>query len=557
MATRRAEPAAPHISDMRGAIADGTVPGAFSADRTEFAFPPLTYAGTRGATHRWAIRVRLIDEAAGEYVPIADAMLAQPAPPLAGRKAEITVETSQVGGKQRDVVPTYVSAGKNLGKKNATNAVTQAIRDALGLYNKQRKRADLVEAPAEAEAPAALAPTNAAPGAAPTNAAPGTAPADAARLAALGLGASFDATPLPMLVKKLGDSRAATLTAADFADGVTVQRKFNGVHFIVYARPEGGEPVCYSRMGTIFPGQAQIVGELGPMFAAAPPIAPGAYGLPAVAATDRDRIVEAAYAGNPAPYLAGELYLHGKSLNWISGQARRGDDEGLLELHVFDVFFPYAKAVGHDMESRHRQAYLDAFFAAASAAGLEHRHVVRVENFRAASAAEMEALSRRFLDEGYEGAIARKDRAGYQYGYSNYHSPNLVKVKPRHDAEFPVIGYMQGTRGKDVGALIWVCEVPNPTDPRDRTFTVVPNMGYQGRYALFRCLGQEVEGPDGTRMTRFERDVKGLPLTVEYAEISPKTGKPLQPKAIAFRTYEAGPGKDPWRELLRDCGLAK
>jgi hypothetical protein len=303
-------------------------------------------------------------------------------------------------------------------------------------------------------------------------------------------------------------------------------------------------------MGTIYPGQAQVVEELGPMFAAAPPVAAGAYGLPAAAATARDRAVEAAYAGNPAPYLAGELYLHGKPLNWISGQARRGDDEGLLELHVFDAFFPYAKAVGHDMESRHRQAYLDAFFAAAAPGA--RPHVARVENFRAASAAEMEALAARFLTEGYEGAIARKDRAGYQYSYQGYHSPNLVKIKPKHDAEFPVVGFTQGRRGKDVGAVIWECEVPDPVDPRDRTFTVVPkDMTYAQRYALFTCLGAAVEGPGGEKMTRFERDIKGLPLTVEFPELSAKTGKPLQAKALAFRTYENGP--DPVKALFDEC----
>ncbi|NBQ70808.1 MAG: hypothetical protein EBU46_19040 [Nitrosomonadaceae bacterium] len=51
--------AAVNIADMRAAIADGTVPGAFSADRTRFEFPVLTYAGAR-APHEWRIAVTLL-----------------------------------------------------------------------------------------------------------------------------------------------------------------------------------------------------------------------------------------------------------------------------------------------------------------------------------------------------------------------------------------------------------------------------------------------------------------------------------------------------------------
>jgi hypothetical protein len=367
-------------------------------------------------------------------------------------------------------------------------------------------------------------------------------------------GAAFDPTPPPMLVKKLGETAEATLGPADFDSGVTVQRKLNGVHFVVCAAAAG--LTRYSRTGTAYPGQDQIVAEMAPMFAAAPPIAPGAYGTPALAgASENGRRIIAAYgagpAGGPRPYFDGELYAHGKTLNWISGQARRGDDDGALEFHVFDVFFPHAKAAGHDMESRHRQAYLDDFFAAA--AGLAHPHVKRVANFPAPSAADMEGLAKRFLAEGYEGAIARKDAAGYRYGYSNYHSANLLKIKPKFDDEFPVVGFTQGSRGKDVGAIIWVCEVPNPVDAGDRTFTVVPkDMDYATRYALYACLGAIVAGPGGARVTRFDRDVRGLPLTVEYAELSKKTGKPLQAKALAFRTYE-GPAGDPVKALLDEC----
>lgn len=550
------------IPNTLEAINNGVIPGKFSDDKTEFSFPTLAYIGSRGATHLWTIRVRIIDLDNGEYSEITDRMLDQPAFDLSDHKAEIIVEAQQKGGKIRDIVPTYVSVGKNLGKKNETNALTQAIRNALGLYNKQRKRADITdgdaaddEIAADATADGATADGAAADddeAAATTTGAKAAAPAASAA-------ANFDEMPPPMLVKKIGDSREATLTPATFAEGVTAQRKLNGVHFVVF--PHDGGVKCYSRTGTEYPGQAQVVEEMAGMVASAPALAPGQSGLPPAASrAARDRAILAAYGieegggAPPTPYFAGELYLHGKSLNWISGQARRGDDEGQLQFHIFDVFFPHAKAAGHDMESRHRQAYIDAFFAAADAAGVEHPHVVRVENFPVRSLPELNALAKEFLGQGYEGAIARKDKAGYRYSYSNYHSANLVKIKPIHDAEFKVVDFTQGTRGKDVGAVIWICEVPNPVVRSDKLFNVVPkDMTYEDRYAIFRCLGALVDGPGGKKVTRFARDIKGLPLTVEYAELSAKTGKPLQAKALAFRTYEAGPQADPVKAMLDEC----
>jgi ATP-dependent DNA ligase len=522
-----------HIPNMLAAIADGTVPGGFNEDRTEFAFPTLEYTGARGTVRSWSIRVRLLR--GDEYVEITDEMLDQPSADLAGDRAEITVESAQRDGKVRDVVPTYVSAGKNLGKKNATNALTQALRDALGLYNKQRKRADtVVSEDAVSE--------------------------DAVSEDAVSEPAVNDRMPPPMLVKKIGDSREATLTPEVFRRGVTAQRKFDGVHLVVFNDAAEGVTL-YSRTGTKYPGQPQIVAEMGAMYRTAPRVVPGKYGLPALLPTMSPtpatlKALEAygsrpdQDAGPSDPYFDGELYLHGKKLNWISGQARRDDDEGELEFYVFDVFFPRAKAAGHDMASRDRQRYLDDFFAAAA----PHPHIRRVENFPASSRGELDALAQRFLREGYEGAIARKDDAGYKYSYSNYHSANLVKIKPVFDDEFPVVGFTQGDRGKDVGAVIWVCEVPRPVDPADKTFTVVPkDMTYADRYAVFECLGRRVPGPDGKPTTRFERDIRGLALTVEYRGLSPKTGKPLQAKAKAFRTYESGPGVDPIRKLLAEC----
>ena len=361
--------------------------------------------------------------------------------------------------------------------------------------------------------------------------------------------------PPPMLVKKLGESREATLARADFARGVTLQPKLNGVRNVSFRAegPEGrGRLVMYSRSRREYPGLGHIRAELLPMLD--PRLLPRVTGVERHAAAAAE-----AYAAGPV-YLDGELFRGGRPLQWISGQARKEADDEDLEYHVFDCFFPAAKAAGFDMESRHRQAFLDAAFAAAAAAGLAHPHVVRVPNRRVTSEAEMLEASRAFVRQGFEGGIARKDWAGYRYSANGYHSPNLVKIKPLHSDEFRVVGFTQGSKGKDVGAVIWVCEVAekNRADPKDFEFSVVPkDMSYEQRRALFACLSAPVADPAraGATITRFRRDLYGLPMTVEYPELSSKTGKPVQAKACGFRTYEDRP-EDPVKKLFQACGVA-
>ena len=192
-----------------------------------------------------------------------------------------------------------------------------------------------------------------------------------------------------------------------------------------------------------------------------------------------------------------------------------------------------------------------------------HPHLRRVENFAADGEEELGVLLRRFLAEGYEGAIVRKNCGPYSYGLNNYHSSNVVKMKPLGDDEFAVVGYGQGDRGKDLGAVVWECEVAadEAHEGQDRRFRVVPKgMSYEERYLVYRCLGETVPNVPAAvaegappRVTRFVRDFLGKPLTVEYFERSSKTGIPTQAKAVAFRTYEGGPADDPMRRLFDEC----
>jgi hypothetical protein len=446
--------------DTMATVGGKAIPGVFAEGRTVFALPRLEYPTTRGGTSAWQVTVRLYD-AAHRRQSMRPEYFAQGATLPEGFTAEIRVTSGVAGGKIRTVHPTIVRTGKNLGRSNQTNPLTQALKDAFSRHTRHERQLGRHDAAPAAEEEVGI---------------------------------------LPMLIRLEGSSPAATLTAADFADGLTAQRKLDGVRLM--ASLKGGELVLHSRSGHDYPGLTTLRRELARLL-----------------------------RHDPLVTLDGELYVHGRPLCWISGQARRADDEDLLEYHVFDCFLPEP--------SSGRQARLDRLFQMAA----PDSRICRVENFplpltEKEGRAEIQRLLEAFLAEGYEGLVVRKDAAAYQPAHSNYHSTNALKIKPRFSDEFPLVGFTCGRRGKDEGALIWVAHVP---DQPDVTFTAVPNMPYPARRELYAKLAAHPEF--------FTERLLGLPLTVEHAGISPRTGKPLQPKAAAVRSYE-DPEGDPMRALF-------
>ena len=198
-----------YIKDYLTALGTDELPAVYNEDRTVLAFPDVVSTNSKGKTLHWIIRVTLLD-AGGQLVPIEDEMLASPGPDLGDFQGAHEVSSWQgESGKIRDTVPTFVTSGKNLGKANATNVLTQALRDALGLYNRRlkssRSRASVSSAAADTTATADIAVTT------------DTSTAD----------------PLPMLVKKEGQTKKSTLTPEMYARGLTAQEKLNGVRVVI------------------------------------------------------------------------------------------------------------------------------------------------------------------------------------------------------------------------------------------------------------------------------------------------------------------------------------
>jgi ATP-dependent DNA ligase len=369
------------------------------------------------------------------------------------------VESGIEGGKIRDTVPTIVTKGKNISRKNATNPFTQALRDALSLYTKQ---------------------------------------VDKATREGQGSGKRYP----PMLSEIYGDFSSGI----NFNEGVYVQRKYDGVRTVAMYDPEVfkdnlgnmvGSVVFYSRTRKTYNGFDYIRQEL-------------IHGLREL------------HAQGIHLYIDGEMYKHGMKLQDISGYARREDKptDVRIDYMVYDVFIPEKP----DLKYSERKEILDKFFADYG----PFRHVYNVETFMANSNDDVQKYFKNFLSEGYEGAMVRPDLP-YRYSDGGYHSRNLLKLKQTLDAEFTIVGYTVGEKGKSADAILFICE--NNSGIR---FNVTPAMEIEERLELAKKMADEVQ----PGITYFDANYKGKKLIVYFDDWS-RDGVPQRARTKGeVRTWE-------------------
>jgi ATP-dependent DNA ligase len=221
-------------------------------------------------------------------------------------------------------------------------------------------------------------------------------------------------------------------------------------------------------------------------------------------------------------YLDGELYIHGKSLQEISGNARQhlATDQ---QYHIYDCFYP------DELQTPFADRLKQLQEIQRTLTQEDQQYIKFVDTRLINNRAEMLEQYRKFTSAKYEGAIVRNCLAPYLASStktsSALRSPDLIKIKPLFTDEFKCIGYTDGKRGRDAGAIIWQCMTANKI-----VFNVTPKLDYAERYRLFaEC--EEYTNQHG----KFK--YHDQPLTVEYQDLS-KTGVPLRAKSVVFRTYE-------------------
>ncbi len=214
---------------------------------------------------------------------------------------------------------------------------------------------------------------------------------------------------------------------------------------------------------------------------------------------------------NPQLYLDGELYCHGYPLQKIASAVKRQKSAPIelasrISYNVYDCFL--ASEIIAPMIFSERLALLGRLFKEYGVGG---RRVTLLPHVRVNSQAEIDAEYKKYLDAGYEGAMLRLDSA-YDSQANNYHSSQLLKIKPRFDAEFEVVGWTVSDIGKSTGALMMQFKTAAGIE-----FWATPALPLEDRISL------------GKKMpTEFEKKWKGKMITVYYAGLS-VDGVPQQP----------------------------
>lgn len=145
-------------------------------------------------------------------------------------------------------------------------------------------------------------------------------------------------------------------------------------------------------------------------------------------------------AMEPGQTLDGELYCHDLTFQQIASAVKKRSE--LSERIVYNVY----DMLSEDTFKRRFEALKGIV------RGLPN--VVDVQTIMVRTKDDLMVAQREFIDQGYEGAMLRHGRVGYEAGKR---SKFLVKVKTFRDEEFTVVDAKEG-RGTHAGMAIFLCE---------------------------------------------------------------------------------------------------
>ena len=448
-------------------------PGSIDNTDGSYKFPPLYHKDHNGNMRVWSITVRLIKGAEEKYDIDWDLMKDNTVDIkkeyLTGgcidedASAQIYVETGVLSGKITRHAPTYSSV-TNRGKSNERNKLEQALVIARTLYLKKMDCGFQKNKKFDF---------------------------DAKKMA----GVKY----FPMLVRKYEDEKK------HLKFPIYVQPKLDGARCVAFLNknpddnPTEKNVIMYTRQKKEYNGFENIKNEL------------------------LSALVEA-WRYDGSAYIDGELYKHGLSLQDISGAVRNPDRNDIgkykgIKFHVFDIFYPHKPL----LQFKDRVGILNTLFE-------KTHNVVKVPTVVAKTDSEQESMYKKFIQKKYEGVILRNMDSEYlthpTKNSRSIRSKFVLKRKMTYDDEFEVVGFKEGSKGRDKGAIIWICK----TKTTNKTFSATPkNTTYKERYRLYESANDK----DGKG---FDKLYKGRMMTVEYEDLS-KDEVPLRAKAVGFRNH--------------------
>lgn len=219
------------------------------------------------------------------------------------------------------------------------------------------------------------------------------------------------------------------------------------------------------------------------------------------------------FKNHPDVILDGELYIHGRSLQYISGLARTEidvDDEcDELEFWIYDVMIdrPFEERLELLEEIKEE---LNLGFDIEYEFGQSDLKLRMVPHEEVSGWLEIKKLHDKYVGEGFEGVVIRDPSKTYGFGKR---TNDMIKIKEYQDGEFEITGLSEGLREED---MCFTCVASNGTE-----FKAKP-MGS-------RELKQEYrENLD---------NIIGKMATVKFFYLSDE-GVPLQPCIKCIRDYD-------------------
>jgi len=445
-------------------------------DKTVIEFPVVTSLTSNGKEFNYMITVYVIEkQAKNQKKVIIQEWFNSKIELPKNYVCEILVNKWTDADQLHEVVPTIITTGKNLGKANATNVFTQALLDA---YSKHKKYVD-----------------------------------------SRGINQKNEEVALypPMLAKLRNDVEVIDpnhiYDTTIESERIFIQPKFNGVRMIITLSGDDDNNkntiITYSRNLKIY-NQFSYLNDEAVRFI-----------------KEGERLLNEQYNLNLKLYLDGEAYKHGISLQDISGFARKktiSEKDIKLDYYNYDCFI-YNGDKEFPMNFEKRNGLLSSIYENISPL----TYLKQVDTILISKEKEIPELYNKFLEEKYEGAMIRKN-SNYVHSFKHYHSSVLLKIKPKLDSEFELVGFIGADKGKAKDCIVWVCATET-----GETFNTTPLGTIEERKQLFYQMSEIVNKK--TKQTYFDANVKGKMITILYDELS-DSGVPLRGNSSVIRDYE-------------------
>lgn len=396
---------------------------------------------------------------------------------------------------------TKVISGKNLNRKNATNIFTQAMREALSKYNKKQQIAINQE---ENYISPMLATGESLP-------------------------VKDDAFAEEYLEKLLHKNKF--LLAQQKLDGIRMMATIYGNHDEEWKNEKDGKKVyCYSRGNKKILISDELLLELNCIL----------------------EHINTKYPKLNNVILDGELYIHGKHLNEISGYVRNENKSANKSALIYNIFDIYYEISGDNEISCARRLSTLEKLQHVFNINFSLQKIKFLKYTKITTAEEGVEYYNRALAEKYEGAIMRIPNAKYEISSNGYHSKNMIKMKPMIRDEFVCIDYKEG-KGKSKGLAIIRCKLTEANinnakeylseqglyadfdyKYKDTEFDVTPKLTEEERQKLYLEFAS-IDESHPEKVTVFDSKYKGQLYTCEFRSYSHKNLKPERAVGINFR----------------------